>query len=358
MLVVMVIIGILMALLLAAVQHGRVVVRNGAIQAEINQIEMSLENYRSEYGDYPPNFVDVNIVAERGSSPVHDALQADARDAIVRHLRKAFPRYVPGAQRYVDPSPFAAPNPDSRPDATPFDRFVNDIYYKYNRAIDPAAPPGATPTASFDPASALVFWLGGLPEQVPASGGQWIPAGFHSDPELPFKPGGPRTKPLFDFQAERLVLSEPHVAPCWSLGSPDVAIRFLRYYPDAVDAPYVYFRARRRGANWHYGFERDSNGAIVPYSYYHSLVGTTEPNIAVAYRDPQSPPTWREYDKFQVIAAGIDGDFGSRHPCDNGQDHLGLAGPCYRFTKTGGRFTKGDHDNLASFCERRLEDEM
>jgi prepilin-type N-terminal cleavage/methylation domain-containing protein len=358
MLVVITIIGLLMAMTLGAVQIARTRIRNAAVQSEISQLKIKLEEYRNECGEYPPNFVDLNIVAERGTGALNDALQLDARNAVVRHLRMAFPRYVPGAQR--DTWLAANRNPDGRPDALPFDRFANDVFYSYGRVIDPAGIALDGTQSAFDPASALLFWLGGLPEAVPTSGGQWIPAGFHADVAMPFKPGGPRTKARFEFDPERIVVAETHHLLPWDATSTNV-YRFLRYYPPNVAAPYAYFKPRRRGTNWQYAFDESLGSGttnLVSYSYFHSIVGTTVDNIAVPYRHVDSPPIWRDHDKFQIIAAGLDGQFGNRPPSDNGQDHGGIG--VYRWTVTGDYFSPngGDTDNLASFCKNRLQDEM
>ncbi|HUT94989.1 MAG TPA: prepilin-type N-terminal cleavage/methylation domain-containing protein [Thermoguttaceae bacterium] len=354
MLVVIVIIGILVGLTAAALGPARRAARNAAVNAEIKQLDMDLQNYRNEFGELPPTFIDVNIVVEQPSNPLGPTLQADARNAVIRHLRKAFPRYVPGQIRGRTGAfpPNTNPNPDGLPDnldgtGGPYDGFANDVWYAYNRTIDPRL---------FDPASALVFWLGGLPEQVPAVGGQWIPAGFHSDPQMPFKPGTPRKQPLFEFKAERIVLEEMHYSIPWDNASPPTT-RYLRYYPDKVEAPYVYFKARRRGANWQYGAELDAkpNPTYVPYAYFHSLVADNldTMNICVAYRDPQSPPFWRNYDTYQIIAAGLDGQFGKTPP----KDANGIA--VYRVTKTAVNFSDDDRNNLANFCEAAtLEDEI
>ena len=344
MLVVIVIIGILVALTAAGLAPARRAARNGVINAEIKDLDMTIQNYKIEFGELPPTFVDINMVLERPSDPLGPALQSDARGAVIRHLRKAFPRYVPGQIRgrtgAFPPNP--NPNPDTLPDnldgtGDAYDGFANDVYYAYNRAIDPRL---------FDPASALVFWLGGLPEQVPAADGQWIPAGFHSDPQMPLKRGTPRKEPLFKFKAKRIVLQETHYSIPWDNTSPPTS-RYLRYYPDKVEAPYAYFKARRRGANWQYGAELDArpNPLYVPYAYFHSVVGGDLDNICVAYRDPQSPPFWRNYETYQIIAAGLDGQFGKTPP----KNANGIA--VYRVTRTAGNFSDYDYDNLANFCE-------
>jgi len=347
MLVVIVIIGILVGLTAAALGPVRIAVRNAAINAEIDQLDMALENYKNEHDEYPPTFIDLNIVNELGADPTYIARQADARNAIIRHLRRAFPRYEPGRIRNAT----ASPNPDGLPsiaggDGDTFDEFANDVWYNSGRTIDPRY---------FDPASALAFWLGGMPESYVA-GGQWIPAGFHSDPEMPFKFGTPRNEPLFKFDPERIVISETHYSKPWDNTSIP-AFRYLRYRPDHVEAPYVYLRARRRGANWQYCAESDPGGTPVPYAYYHAIVDGNLDNICVAYRDVQTPPYWRAHEKYQIIAAGLDGQFGTLPPRIPPDDPAGTAQ--HRVTESGVNFSEFDYDNLANFCGgATLEDEI
>jgi prepilin-type N-terminal cleavage/methylation domain-containing protein len=348
MLVVIVIIGILAGMTAAVLGPARAAARRAVVTAELKQLDMALENYKSEYGEYPPSFVDINIVAERGGDPI---VQQDARDAVARHLRKAFPRYIPGRQR----SGWTDPNPDTRPDVTPFDKFANDVYYSYGRTIDPAQSDSSQPLKSFDAASSLVFWLGGLPETVPAAGGSWIPAGFNSDPQMPFKPGGPRTEPLFKFVPDRLVVQETHY-----ISSTKTTFRYLHYYPDKIEAPYVYFKSHRRRGVWQYG-AIDSTGAFSPYWYHHALEPASQ-NFCVPYRDRQDPPFWREAEKYQIITAGLDGQFGTTPPIDTRPG----GGALYRLTKVPiCRSAAGDvpwsefeYDNLTNFCKGTLEDEI
>ncbi len=359
MLVVIVIISILVGLTAAALGPARRAARNAAIVAEITKFEMALDTYKTEHNALPPTFVDVNIFTERGDAAL-EPFQIDARNAVVRHLREMFPKYTPGRVR-------GGNNPEGRPDNTPFEKFANDVYYAYKHPTtgDPTVDP-----LLFDPASALVFWLGGLPEQVPDrtalldGSAQWIPAGFHADPEMPFKPGTPRTDPLFDFVPERIVFLEQHLMLPWDSASNPVD-RYLRYYPDHVDAPYVYFKSRRRGANWQYGSEPVDIGGgtirYVPFSYYHARTDITDEignNICVAYRDSQNPPFWRNHDSYQIIAAGLDGLFGSVAPTASGEDHLADPSGLYRITKTAGNFSDFDYDNLANFSGGKLGDEI
>ena len=331
MLIVITIIGILMAFLTGAVIVTRTTARNATVEAEIRTFENALQEYKVEFTELPPTFWSIDIVIERSGDLV---LQTTCRNAVVRHLRKAFPRYVPGLVRYRG----ASPNPDARPDNTAYEKFANDIWYAYGRTIDPL---------KFDAASSLPFWLGGLPEQIPG-GGQWIPAGFHTDPEMPFKPGLPRTGSRFPFDPDRIEVVEVHYSDPNNASSPPVP-RFLRYYPDKVTVPYAYFKPHRIQGVWQY-LVFDSTPRQHQYDYQHAIVGQELGNNCVPYRDPQSPPRWRNHDTCQIIAGGLDGHFGNLVP-DNG------AAPLYRFTKTFVGFTKPDYDNLANFCKGRLQDE-
>ena len=314
MLVVIVIIGILTGLILGAVVRARSAASIAVVKGEIAQMDTALQNYQNEFTELPPDF--------------------GHADAVERHLRKAFPRYAPNGDRLGNRAT------DGRPNGTFYERFANDVYDAYGGTIDPML---------FDPASALVFWLGGLPEAVPGAGAQWIPAGFHADPTFPFRQGLPRTKALFDFDAARIAAVESHYSdPNDSTSAP--VLRFLRYYPRGVEAPYAYFKSHRASGTWQYQDEV-SPGRWFQHAYQHAIVGAPLGNNCVPYRDPQNPPAWRNHDTCQIVSAGLDGQFGNLLP-DNG------ASPNYRFSITAGNFTQGDYDNITNFSERTLEDEI
>jgi len=321
MLVVIVIIGILTSLITGAVVRARYVARLTVVRTEIATLDHAVQNYKNEYGQVFPSFANVDSA---------DAtLRADAQAAVIRHLRKAFPRYVPGSY-------------PGNSGTTPYERFAQDVSLAYGGAIDPMR---------FDAASTLVFFLGGLPE-TPATTGTWVPAGFHADPTNPFKPGLPRKDPLFEFDTGRIVLQEQHYSdPSDSSSAP--VVRYLRYYPKGIEAPYVYFKAQRissLGGRWQYG-ALNSDPRFVQYAYQHAIVGEPLKNNCVPYRAPTDPPFWMNHDKYQIIAAGFDGRFGTALP-DDGTNAI------YRFAKTGVNFSRDDYDNLASFCERMLQDDI
>ena len=359
MLVVIVIIGILVGLTAAGLAPARRRAREAVIMSEVTELGNMLTQHKIDHNAFPPVFIDINVVDERGDASLQP-LQDDARNAVVRHLREMFPRYTPGGVRGTN-------NPAARPDSTPFEKFANDVYYYYMYPVPFTGVPTVDPLL-FDSASSLVFWLGGLPELPfdPTADSQWIPAGFHSDPEMPFKPGTPRTEPLLEFDPERIVFVEEHYSIPWDTASAPV-FRQLHYYPKHVKTPYVYFKSRRRGARWQYGSEAvalaSGGTAYVPYSYYHAPTdGDVTNNICVAYRDPQNPPFWREQEKFQILVSGLDNLFGTVGPTDAigaggvAQDHGG--NPVYRTTETAGNFSDYDYDNLANFSGGRLGDEI
>lgn len=343
-LVVITIIGILAGLITGAAIMARGAAKRAVIRTEIVQLEMALEKYKAEYGEYPPDFFGLQF------DPTSN-MHREARQAVLRHLRKRFPRWL---------------NPD--PDVA-WGQFEDALSTNYGIVAN-----------KLDPASALVFWLGGLPDGV---SGNMTPAGFHKDPTAPCKHGLPRTKPLFEFNLARYVPVEENPA--------DGSSRYLRFYPagsyvtgnqstkQAVrdeQAPYAYFKSRRIPAannRYEYACTDDSDvtkAKIIPAYYAHQPTPSkSTENIAVPYLD--GPPTsntvadlqarttirrWRNLEKYQIICAGLDGHFG------NVDEDAATAVDLYRFrsSRSGNNLSEGgqDFDNLTNFTEGTLEDEM
>lgn len=288
MLTVIVIIGILAAMTAGGAIAARRAVIRGVIKGDMSQLDMALQKYRSDTGEFPPDFAFCDETSSRGDA---------ARARVLSHLRKRFPR-----MRLADWAAFAT-------------------------ATGMTAGPAAT---QLNPSTALAFWLGGPLD------GTGKPKGFSEDPANPFKVGEPRSTPYFDFDPARMSgfqLMQPKVKP---------------------PAPYVYFRAVKNTATsrFEYGAANNS-GTFEPFSCGVS------PNICVPYlenasSDPPSDPVnhtrvWRAPETYQVIAAGLDGQFSTDTPA---------APTAFRYSKIGTNFTDGDYDNLASFAEGELEKEM
>ncbi len=302
-LTVIVIIGILASLTVGAGIMVRNRVRQSLIQNDIKQLDMALQSYKNEYGEFPPDFWGVSL-------PANNVLGQAARARVVRHLRKAFPR-------------ISFTTSGSENQFAEFATAVNSTW-----GLDPS---------QFTPAQALVFWLGGLPD--PSTG---KPSGFHTDPANPFKTGSPRTQPLFDFDPERLI-NDPS-RPQFHYG----------YAPARVApvVPYVYFRAAKSTDTGKYEYahyDSTASNHVLP-----SVDFGTESGVAVPYLKTAGnyPPTyasaetrrWPNPETYQILAAGLDGVYG--------------ASAAYRFTTDAQGFTDGDYDNLANFTEGRLEDEI
>lgn len=319
-LVVITIIGILAGLITAAAFRARIAAKQAVIKIEMEQLSMAIERYKNDVGEYPPDCVFLGGCAATASdSTVNDYLKTTAQNDILRHIRKRFPRFT---------------------SATSWNALCNHIKQNdgnHYPSID---------LNDLDPSKALLFFLGGLPEKNVAN--EWTPAGFHTNPTDPFRTGGPRTKPFFEFPRERIDASTRQFFP-----------RYLDTAP--TKAPYVYFKCR----NNEYGA---TDSASAPTQVYPSVCEYAANNFAVAYLEPPNDPTeanwkpnapgsarlWRNPGKFQIVCSGLDGLFGQGH--------------VFRYTKAGRELslsgTSADNlnednfDNLTNFAEGTLEDEM
>jgi len=309
MLTVIVIIGILAALTIGGSMAVRNRVRISIVTADIKQLELALQNYKSEVGELPPDF----SFCGRG-----DAIGDAARGRVMRHLRKRFPRYRP-----ADFAGFLA-------DASTF-------------LAEPGVLTVGTGNNQLNPSTALTFWLGG---DLDADG---KPRGFHENPSNPFQVGEPRTTPYYDFDSERLDgfrLLQPGIRP---------------------ESTYVYFRpiTNNETGELEYGVPDRADPAapdpadpFLPYSFQLASGNVCVPYIEAAHvrDDPDTPADadladserdWAAPDTYQIIAAGFDGVFS-----------VGGAAGDFRFSTTGVDFTDGDFDNIANFANGKLEDEL
>jgi len=82
-LVVITIIGILAGLITAAAVNARRAAKRAVIRTEISELEMAIEKYKTEYGEYPPDFFGLQF-------PDGSNMRCEARRAVLRHLRKRF----------------------------------------------------------------------------------------------------------------------------------------------------------------------------------------------------------------------------------------------------------------------------
>lgn len=300
MMTVIVIIGILAGLTIGAGIAVRAAVKRGIVISDMKQLEMGLQRYESEVGEYPPDFAFCAETSTRG---------AEARARVVNHLRKRFPKM----------------------------RLTGTTDVQFASFLTACGLTVGSASNQLNPSTALTFWLGGMLD------GDGKPKGFSEDPTNPFKVGEPRTNPYYDFNTERmdaLQLMQPGIRP---------------------PAPFVYFRAVKSNTtgNFEYGAANETSGEFEPFSYgstpnvcvpYLEDAYDLNPVLPVHATDPTIRiRTWRAPDTYQIIAAGLDGVFSTSTP---------TAPQAFRFSKVGENFTDGDYDNLASFAAGELEDEL
>jgi len=240
-LAVIVIIGILAAMISAAAWTALDTAKSSIYSMEMSKIRAALEDYKRVIGEYPPDFTD--------------------EAAVTAHIRRAFPNYDGNWQTDLG---------------------------------------GVLGTK--DQASALVFWLGGMP----ASSGSTRLTGFSNNPRNPFEafdPSNPdaRIGPFFEFKPERLG---------YEGGS---CKYFAEEGRNSKFAPYVYFRARRiKGAEYDglsWTGARAEWGATMPHKDTR-LVG-----VAGGAGD------WIAADSFQIHCPGIDGKHGPGVMYPDGTDY-------------------------------------
>lgn len=277
-----VIIGILMAIAIPAINRTIITGKQTAIRMEINALEQAVEKYMLEYGDYPPD----------GSS----------QEVVIRHMRRRFPRIAD-------------------PDASLLTQLTS------TRGT-------TTPSAvAMDRAEALVFFLGGF------SGDALHPLTGEGGP-LELISGSPvastnidhyqynatRDNSLFDFDPARLTYARSSdTAPLLSTdesvwtttaqlneaGGVDALPVYLS--GGAEPAPIVYFDSRTYGLvapGVYNGFLHPTLGGIRPYKTGRDIKPPGGSNYgseaaafaAIPFHNPKT---------FQIISPGLDGKYGA-----------------------------------------------
>lgn len=295
-LTVIVIIGILAAIAIPAIQGGVRKARQTAQKLELNTIEQGLEKYRLDFGDYPPD----------GSNQA----------VLTRHMKKLFPRMA-------------------ATELTLLDRLTD------NSVDTNPAMPQAFSGAAMDRSEALVFFLGGFSKniQFPISG----PGGplslttggaLGSSVDLAdYEINGTRDNSYFPFDPARLTQARAGAGGTGRLVSTDETLLgtvnaahggndllpALLADPDSP-APIVYFDSRTYGV---IGTEAVGAGTRNVYNGYLAFdVGGVRPYKSGLLIDPPAGATYvseaaafdavkfHNPDTFQLIHPGTDGFFG------------------------------------------------
>jgi prepilin-type N-terminal cleavage/methylation domain-containing protein len=283
MLMVITIIGILAGLLLVAIGSARKAARQAAIRIDIDNLNRALETYYTDVGEYPPDFVGVNDNTSITIGGVSTTVKAQARNAVVRHLRKRFPRY-------------------GIPHLTAGDQFDDFVEVVRRATTDnnqngqglckggaaEAGDGNGVDIGHMTPGQAMVFWLGGLP----AFGGSNELTGFSTSPTDPM---AART-----VVTSRIPSLSPDLAKLiFDPTQPSLPISYGTTTAQNTLFPVAYFRP--------YG---SPYAALADNWYLTGLSHQTTP-AAIPYADSRTNNRWVNSGKFQIISAGLDGDYGT-----------------------------------------------
>jgi len=328
-LAVILILAVLIALLLPALNGALKTARNAAVGGEIDQLAQALASFKAQYGDYPPSRIylaengDYSVVTSNVSLSVAGASQditlGQLAQRSVAALRKFFPRVVlntSGLPVFTGP---------------PYTR-----WYDFNGNGVADAP------YILQGHECLVFFLGGIPLQTASGYGM---TGFGKDPTNPFTNNlntstnysNNRQAPFFEFNPGRLVLdpTNPYTALAFPqipgyldslgnatpTGNPGDPINFYAYFSAYGNGGYdpndVNFNEydtevppQLIGLTFNVTFPVPVGATITntsvspaPNPYTSALTAPFNGTIPLAttYFNPQT---------FQIISSGVDGLYG------------------------------------------------
>ncbi len=339
-LVVIVIIGLLAGITSTVLVSARKSARGAVVATQMAQLSMALDEYKNQYGEYPPDFGDP--------------------EAVMRHVKKRWPRYnVASYDVFLQHVELGCrlsgliPNDDNN--------YGDLSIYSPSDAL--AKLNGEHVWEIANPASALVFWLGGLPDV------DGKPSGFYANPKAPLGVGingagvvaplanplkARREAPLFDFELKNIGAyavgthanaTGPVFYEAEADELEDASVGAFRYAPtfQQGDLPIVYFRpsvnSPYEAKSFWFADAEPTSGAAV--------------SQAVAYArkyDGARFVAWHEDKRFQMIHPGVDGLFGpdADLPVDQGGDVRPSNPPT---TAPKDLVYLEDEDNIVNFAE-------
>jgi type II secretion system protein G len=340
MLVVITIIGILAGLAIPAVIVARNRAKIGAMVMDIKQLEMACQAYKEKFGEYPPDFA---FVQPKDNPDGNTTRQTAAWQIVMRHLAKAFPRYV------------------HNNDPPPYTNIQNDL-----NAV-------GVDTYSFTPRTALAFWLGGIPD--PAN--HYLPSGFAADPTNPFKTPAQcasRIGPFFDFDPTRLKpISSVRQITQADLASGTAPPLAYLYWPQGINVDVTsgtdnftgaiaYFRAEN-GANtvtYATAGGATSSDAKVQRDWPDPSNGNAGVWVYPAYDTRTSNATavnWVNPGSVQIFSSGLDTRYGSVTPPTFPSTANTMLNTCLAFP-AGGNYQPPTFDDITNFSGGKLEDSI
>lgn len=305
-LTVITIIGILVALVSVAVYRAKLRADQARITVEIQNMDMALTRLANEAGDsYPPDF---SLMYKLPNDP-----NTYFNGEVKSYMARRFPKFRP--------APFKGRPGNLNTELVSLFTIESTAWKAANRAA-----------VSLDPAEALVFWLGGM--SIPAGGDSTKLKAFSANPMDPVEgeQQANRGATFFEFAPERLVDRDND--------------GWYEYIPPGNIAggngpPYVYFNAKSYAKKWD-----DPTLALVKYP----TTTTSEWGFCKPYGSSDTPNAWQNQKKFQILSAGIDGQYGA--PAD---DKFRLYPRGESLTPTTSNYDKADLDNLSNFTDADFE---
>ena len=263
-LVVIVIIGILASLIMVGATAARKTVRQGITKTEITSFDAALENYRTQYGEYPPDFSD--------------------EAAVLRHVRKRWPNF----NWFNQSQNFGG-----------FCKLV-DIATGYD--FTTVSEHGIDKSRGSH-IGALAFWLGGIPNESIGMLG-----GFSADVTNPL---GLRANANANSDPSRENITQ------WDSKSQFLDLT-LGKNCDVVDKlpvviangyPIAYFKASAAGKY----LQKGTTNETLCFHFHFSNPEWSDLSIGVPYAKVENngpdDAVWHNPKSFQLIHPGIDGKF-------------------------------------------------
>lgn len=323
-LIVIAIIAVLASLITAAAVNALRRARQGRITLEINQIAGALEQFKTDYGDYPPNGINPS---DAQNNPPSGSPAALVQGDFVRMFKKAFPRNQEPPQLILA---LCGQNTNGRPANLP---------------------------NGMNAAEALYFWLGG----------------FSSDPKFPISgPGGPsfpnnqietlesrtvryqfdlgRLGPrtddgMFDASEQRFIVYDVDLNGNNTLDAGETRrINFWQYRPSGSEQPLIYVDTSRHKPYQYDPPARIGSAIFALKKVREGFPSSGTPTVGdLTFMDK----------KFQLLHCGLDDDWGDFGVTATGDPRASLGNQAVFPV---GPFIGPIADTLTNFTEGELAD--
>lgn len=297
-LIVIVIIGLLAGMTTTVVVSARRSVNNSVVTAQMAQLSIALEEYKNQFGEYPPDLSDPG--------------------AVTRHIKKRWPRYHVSYQVFLDQIATGCMISSGRYGADTILNSVDNLDDLDPRHIWKLGAPSEDGPSVGSYLSSLVFWLGGLPDA------QGVPSGFFASPKSPLgvtsedrpirRPGrAQKEKPFYSFEKKFMEGFEYEGDPSspekvyYKLDRSSIGRDVVEYIPAYCQGgyPILYFRP---SVSFGYGAK---SLRLSPSGDEGDLVSCAVPYAEGVNPDNSDEAIWYEEKRFQLIHPGSDGLFGS-----------------------------------------------